>query len=108
MNAYTTSDRLCHVDFTSLEGHTRYPYSLLVSQYSTERVLEKKAEELGIRVERPHRLVDLSDNEDEDGLIIATFESGEKIKAKYVIGADGSHSIVRQLVNIGFADRRIH
>ena len=101
MNVSTTSNRLCHVDFTSLEGHTRYPYSLIVSQYSTERVLEKKVEELGIRVERPYRLVGLSD---EDGLIVATFENGEEIKTKYVIGADGSRSIVRQLVNIGFAD----
>ncbi|KAF8329236.1 hypothetical protein F5887DRAFT_118838 [Amanita rubescens] len=104
MNAYTASSHLYHVGFTCLEGHTRYPYSLIVSQYSTERVLEKKAEELGIRVDRPHRLVGLSDNEDEDGMIIATFENGEKIKTKYVIGADGSHSVVRQLVNIGFAD----
>ena len=104
MNTYTASDRLCHVDFTSLEGHTRYPYSLIVSQYSTERVLEKKAEELGIRVERLRRLVGLSDNDDEDGLIVATFDDGEKIKANYVVGADGSRSTVRQLVNIGFAD----
>ena len=104
MNAHTTSNHLCHVDFTSLEGHTRFPYSLIVSQYSTERVLEKKAEELGIRVERPYRLVGLSDYEDEDGLIVAKFENGEKIKTNYVIGADGSRSIVRQLVNIGFAD----
>jgi 2-polyprenyl-6-methoxyphenol hydroxylase-like FAD-dependent oxidoreductase len=46
----------------------------------------------------------LTNNEDEDGIITATFENGEKIKIKYVIGADGSRSIVRQLVNIGFAD----
>ena len=44
----------------------------------------------------------LTNNEDEDGIITATFENGEKIK--YVVGADGSRSIVRQLVNIGFAD----
>ena len=104
MNSYIASGRLSRVDFTSLKGHTRYPYALLVSQYSTERVLEKRAEELGIIVERPHQLIGFSDNEDEDGLIVATFDNGEKIKTKYIIGADGSRSTVRQLVNIGFSD----
>lgn len=77
---------------------------MLVSQYSTERVLEKKAEEHGIKVERPYRLVGLSDDEDKDGLIVATFDNGERIKAKYIIGADGARSAVRQLMNVGFAD----
>ncbi len=73
-----------------------------MSQYTTEQVLEKKAEERGIKVERLYRLAGLSDSEDES--IVATFDNGERIKAKYVIGADGSHSVVRQLVNLGFAD----
>ena len=103
INTYTSSGLLYHVDFTSLNGHTQYPYGLIVSQYSTERVLEKKIEEMGIRVERSYRLVGLSD-EDEDGLIVATFDNGEKMKVKYIVGADGARSSVRQLLNIGFAD----
>ena len=104
MNVYTPSGLLYRIDFASLKGHTRHPYGLIVSQYSTERVLERKIEEMGIRVERPYRLVGLSDDEDQDGLIVATFDNGEKIKTKYVIGADGSRSTVRQLLNIGFSD----
>ena len=104
MNAYTASGLLYRLDYSCLKGHTRYPYGLMVSQYSTERVLEKKLEELGITVERPYRLVGLSDEEDKDGLIVATFDSGEKIKTKYVVGADGSRSSVRKLLGIGFAD----
>ena len=102
MNVYTSSGLLARTDFSALKGYTQYPYSLIVSQYTTERVLEKKADELGIKVERPHRLVGLSDNE--DGMIAVTFDSGEKIKAKYVIGADGARSAVRQLLHVGFAD----
>ena len=104
MNAYTSSGPLYRLGFSSLKGHTRYPYGLIVSQYSTERVLEKKLEELGITVERPYRLVGLSDDEDKDGFIVATFDNGKKIKTKYIVGADGSRSAVRQLLNIGFAD----
>ena len=102
MNVYTSSGLLSRSDFRALKGYTRYPFSLIVSQYTTERVLEKKVEELGIKVERPYRLVGLSENE--DGLIAATFENGEKIKAKYVIAADGARSAIRQLVHIGFTD----
>ena len=47
-------------------------------------------------------LFGLSDSEDES--IVATFDNGEKIKVRYVIGADASHSVVRRLVNLGFAD----
>ncbi|KAF8330660.1 hypothetical protein F5887DRAFT_1178537 [Amanita rubescens] len=104
VDAYTPSGPLSRVDFTSLKGRTRYPFVMLVSQYTTERVLEKKAEEQGIKVERPYRLVGLSDDEDKDGLIVATFDNGERIKAKYIIAADGARSAVRQLVNVGFAD----
>jgi len=103
-NVHTSSGVLSRIDFTSLKGRTRYPFVILVSQYTTERVLEKKAEEQGIKVERPYRLVGLSDDEDKDGLIVATFDNGEKIKAKYVIAADGARSAVRQLLNVGFAD----
>lgn len=74
-----------------------------MSQYTTEQVLEKKAEERGIKVERPYRLVGLSDSS-KDESVVATFDNGEKVRAKYVIGADGSHSVVRQLVNLDFAD----
>ena len=102
MNIYTSSGLLSRADFGALKGYTRYPYALIVSQYTTERVLERKADELGIKVERPYQLVGLLDNE--DGLIAATFDSGEKIKAKYVIAADGARSAVRQLVHVGFAD----
>ncbi len=101
MNIYTSSGLLSCADLSSLNGYTRYPFISIVSQYTTERVLEKMIEEKGIKVNRPHRLVGLSD---EDGLIVATFDNGEQVKAKYVIAADGAHSTVRQLVNVNFAD----
>ncbi|KAK2462374.1 hypothetical protein APHAL10511_005680 [Amanita phalloides] len=101
---YTASGLVTQTNFRGLEGHTRYPFSLIVSQYSTERVLEKKVEELGIKVERPYKLVGLIDSQDDEGGILATFENGETIKAKYVVGADGARSAVRQLLQIGFAD----
>ncbi|KIL69164.1 hypothetical protein M378DRAFT_70326 [Amanita muscaria Koide BX008] len=99
---YNGDGPLVNVDFTSLVGQTRFPFVLLVSQYSTERVLEAKLEELGINVYRPYKLSGLEDG-GEEGLI-ATFESGETVKANYVVGADGARSAVRSLNKVGFAD----
>lgn len=101
MNIYTSSGLLACADLSSLNGYTRYPHISIVSQYTTERVLEKIIEQKGIKVNRPHRLIGLSD---EDGLVVGTFDNGEQVKAKYVIAADGVHSTVRQLLNVSFAD----
>lgn len=99
---YNQDGQVFGMDYTSLTGHTRFPYALLLSQYSTERTLETNLEKMGLKVQRPYKLVQLNDGGDEG--LIATFETGETIKATYVIGADGARSTVRQLTNIGFAD----
>jgi len=41
---------------------------------------------------------------DELGNTQVLFESGEVVKAQYVIGADGARSAIRQLSGVGFAD----
>ena len=83
-------------DYASLAGYTPYPYVLMVSQYSTERVLETKLEEMGFKVLRPYKFVGLDDRAGEG--FVATFETGEKVKATYVIGADGARSAVRYFI----------
>ncbi|KAF8636453.1 hypothetical protein AX17_003269 [Amanita inopinata Kibby_2008] len=98
----TTGGQLIKAEFSSLSPFTRYPFALIVSQYSTERVLEGKLEELGLSVQRPYKLVGLDDRGDAG--IVASFESGETVRANYVIGADGARSAVRQLAGISFSD----
>lgn len=89
---------LIPVDFSGLP--TPYPYTLMISQAETERVLEQRLNELGTKVIRPKTLTGLS--QDDDG-VTAVFEDGETIRAAYVVGADGMHSTVRQQAGIGFA-----
>ncbi|PFH49141.1 hypothetical protein AMATHDRAFT_48961 [Amanita thiersii Skay4041] len=102
----TPLGKVFDVDFAGLAGETQYPYVLLVSQYSTERVLEERLEEMGVHVHRPYRLEALNDDEDDEdgGCLVAKFDSGDVIRANYVIGADGAKSTVRQLSHIGFED----
>jgi 2-polyprenyl-6-methoxyphenol hydroxylase-like FAD-dependent oxidoreductase len=88
---------LIPVDFSELP--TAHPYTLMLSQADTERLLLERLHELGGEVIRPKvvsRIV-----QDADG-VTATFDDGESIRAGYIVGADGMHSTVRDQAGIGF------
>ncbi len=98
---FTIRDRdrvLIPIDFDRLP--TRYPYTLMVSQAETERVLLQRLVELGGEVIRPHTVVDLE--QDARG-VIATLDDGTTVRARYLVGADGMHSFVRKWSGISFA-----
>lgn len=88
---------LIPVDFSDLP--TAYPYSLMISQADTEQALEERLNELGGKVIRPRTVRHLS--QDATGVSV-TFDDGDSIRAGYVVGADGMHSIVRHEAGIGF------
>jgi 2-polyprenyl-6-methoxyphenol hydroxylase-like FAD-dependent oxidoreductase len=79
---------------------TRYPYALMVSQAVTEEVLLQRFNELGGRVLRPRTLLDLA--QDDTG-VTATLDDGSRVRARYLVGADGMHSTVRACTKIDFA-----
>ena len=84
---------LVKADFASLSSRTNYPYILTIPQTDTEHTLEERLTELGVLVRRPHRLAELKGLDDG---VQATLEGGETIKAKFIVGADGSRSMVRK------------
>ena len=97
---FTIRDRgrtLIPIDFSALP--TDYPYSLMVPQSTTERLLLDRLIELGGSVFRPKTLTAIA--QDADG-VTATFDDGGVIRARYAVGADGIHSIVREQAGIGF------
>jgi 2-polyprenyl-6-methoxyphenol hydroxylase-like FAD-dependent oxidoreductase len=98
---FTIRDRdrvLVPIGFDQLP--TRYPYTLMVSQAVTESVLLQRFAELGGQVLRPRALADLT--QDEAGAT-ATLDDGSRLRARYVVGADGMHSTVRERAHIGFS-----
>ncbi|SEF24387.1 2-polyprenyl-6-methoxyphenol hydroxylase [Amycolatopsis pretoriensis] len=73
----------------------------MIDQDRLERVLRERAEELGADVRFGQRLVAL----DQDGTgvtaTVSTVDGERRIRAAYVIGADGNGSTVRSLLGIG-------
>ncbi|MEV5326017.1 FAD-dependent oxidoreductase [Nonomuraea sp. NPDC052634] len=97
---FTIRDRdrvLVPVPFDGLP--TRYPYTLMISQADTEAYLLARLEELGGRVLRPARVTAVA--QDATG-VTATLDDGTVLRAAYLVGADGMHSLVREQAGIGF------
>ncbi|THU93313.1 FAD/NAD(P)-binding domain-containing protein [Dendrothele bispora CBS 962.96] len=90
--------------FSSLEGHTKYPFVIVLSQMFTERVLHDHLESLGVHIIRPVKAVGLKENEGGQPGLSVSFENGGTITAQYVVAADGARSVIRQTAGIGFAD----
>jgi 2-polyprenyl-6-methoxyphenol hydroxylase-like FAD-dependent oxidoreductase len=73
-----------------------------IPQYATERVLRDRLAELGTSIERGVRLAGFE--EDDDG-VTATLEGrdgAETVRAAYLVGADGAHSVVRKTLGLSF------
>src|SRR4029078_667915 len=77
---------------------TDYPYTLMVPQNITEQVLLDRLEELGGSVQRPYLATGMSQTADAAEV---TLDSGDMIKAQYVVAADGMNSKIRDLAGLG-------
>lgn len=99
--AFTIRDRdelLVEVPFGRLP--TAYPYTLMISQADTEAFLLKRLEALGGKVIRPATVTSVTQHGTH---AMVTFEDGQRIRARYVVGADGMHSTVREAARIPFS-----
>ncbi|OBB69972.1 FAD-dependent oxidoreductase [Mycobacterium sp. 852014-50255_SCH5639931] len=88
---------LIPVDFSELP--TDHPYTLMLSQADTERLLLERLQELGGDVVRPKTLSRISQDATS---VTATFDDGDTIRAAYAVGSDGMNSTVRTQAGIGF------
>ena len=83
---------------------TRFPFILVLPQAETEAILERRLNDFGVEVERGHTLIDFKETAD-DGIhcqIESDAEDLIKIKSRYLVGADGSKSVVRQTLGLPF------
>lgn len=104
LDRFTLRDRgqeLTRIEFGALPS--RFAQLLMIPQNLTEDILERRLLALGGRIWRGVELTGVSQG---DAGAIATVRCGEGeavIAARYVIGADGMHSLVREAAGIGFA-----
>ncbi len=89
---------LLSIDFSGLA--TAYPFTLLVPQSTTERLLLDRVRELGGDVVRPKTLATITPGATG---VTATFDDGDTVRARFLVGADGMHSSVRTQAGIGFS-----
>ncbi|WP_035696810.1 FAD-dependent oxidoreductase, partial [Glycomyces tenuis] len=85
------------VDFGRLD--TRYPMLLVVPQSGTEQLLSRRANELGVQIRRGAAVTDLTQDASSVRLHL---DDGTELVTQYVVGADGAHSTVRDLIDVGF------
>ncbi|MEK4276409.1 FAD-dependent monooxygenase [Paenibacillus sp. FSL R7-0026] len=76
-----------------------YPNILLLAQHRTDAILHRLLERQGLNIEF-NNAVD-SFEQDADGVTV-TLSSGEKIRSRYLVGADGGSSTVRKGTGIRF------
>ena len=76
---------------------------LIVPQSGTEKVLQTRADELGVEIVRGAEVVGLT--QDDDGVTLAC-AGGDSVRAGYVVGCDGAHSTVRSQLGIDFVGKQ--
>ncbi len=81
------------------------PYGHLgLPQYETERILTERLATLGVRPQRGAELIAFT--QEDDGVLATLAIAGggrETVRAKYLVGCDGAHSRVRELLGLTFS-----
>ena len=75
---------------------------LTVPQRRLEKVLEDRLAELGGTVRRGHELTALSQDDDAVTLDALGPDGAYQLRARYLVGCDGAHSLVRKQAGVGF------
>jgi 2-polyprenyl-6-methoxyphenol hydroxylase-like FAD-dependent oxidoreductase len=82
---------------------TRFGMVLIVPQSGTEKVLQARADELGVEIVRGAEVVGLT--QDNEGVTVEC-AGGDNMRAEYVVGCDGAHSTVRSQLGIDFVGKQ--
>ena len=73
-----------------------------ISQIFLEPILEARARDLGVFVERGTRVTGLSDEGEYVTVALESSEGSRMLRARYVIGCDGAHSTVRRAIGVRY------
>ena len=113
---YEGNERRAEVKLSGLPGE--FPFALVLEQSALENLLEQRLRQAEVRINWDHRLAGLEMNDQGakaaieilgmtgKGYGVPDFEAGvqerSQMKAKFIVGADGSNSLVRARLGINF------
>lgn len=75
---------------------------LQMPQARVEQVLEERARELGVEIRRGHELLALHQDDAAVTLDVQAPQGAYRMRTRYLVGADGGHSVVRKQTGIAF------
>jgi 2-polyprenyl-6-methoxyphenol hydroxylase-like FAD-dependent oxidoreductase len=103
-NLWVAGEKAAYLFFGEMgAGISPFSYALVFPQDEHERLLIDRLSELGVPVERQTELLGF---EDAAGGVLARLKRAdgaeETCAAAYIAGCDGAHSVVREVLQIGF------
>lgn len=100
LEVYRNQDKVVTLKYENIPA--RFQFNLHLGQPYTESILHRHLIDLGAPVLWEHELVDFS--QDAKGIVATVMHRNShiKISANYLVGADGSSSLIRKLCKIDF------
>src|SRR5450756_1235166 len=101
LTLYQNGSRLVRFDTDYSRLPTRHPYSVMIDQARTERILRDAAAREGVSVEWGTKLVDFTDDGEGVTAELARADGRtESFRAAWLLGTDGGHSTVRRRLGL--------
>jgi 2-polyprenyl-6-methoxyphenol hydroxylase-like FAD-dependent oxidoreductase len=99
---HKTGERIRY-SLDALEGHTRHPYNLHLGQHQLAEIALRRIRKLSnTAVSFNTRVVNLRQDKAGVSVSVESPSGPEELRARWVIGADGAGSTVRQLLDLPF------
>ncbi|KAJ7478974.1 FAD/NAD(P)-binding domain-containing protein, partial [Mycena latifolia] len=104
LTAFDSQERLLfRIRMTEIAQYTKYAFSLVIPQHKVELRMREYVERSGNSIHWKKRVADIKEVA-EGSQYELRFESGEALRARYVVAADGSKSLLRSFAGIPFLD----
>ncbi|MCT7661991.1 FAD-dependent monooxygenase [Mycobacterium deserti] len=97
---YVNGERVAQVDFP-VPGDVPFGF-IAIPQYATEQILRDELAARGGRIERGWRLTGFEQDADGVTATVAAADGDQTVRALYLVGADGAHSVVRKSLGLTF------